>query len=659
MTSAPAPSTTTVRAGRGDTLRGMASRFYKDERLAELLALANPGLSADSQLPEGVAVRLPDKTTTQRWATGKGITVGVDPNRPSGTRQKRAWNKFQTGPSQRVASSPGTALGPEAALLGLLAPPRKDTLGPGVLTKEATASPAALKDAIGERLHWLGAPRVLAAAAETAPELLQRRAADAAEALGQPARAAEFITAVHEVLAVVVAQDVLQHARTLFARAQQALSVTVRAPDGGADLLLHLRDAEPDARVRLLTALSVPRARAEEASSALDRVPAVRQGLLSAARLAGKPRQDALAATGLPREGLRAAEARLVHNLQPADAEALALAVLGLEATAKTAHQGAVAMHTLVGRAVTAMKSQVDAASALQAFPAARAAAFHALKVRLDPWEFPPEAAGDLTVLDQAVLRGAPGVLSLARKLPDTLRVAWRSVEALGPSLGEVDASALGRGLGGLLARVAAPVVGTAETDVKKLRAGDLMSLSGTSAARAQVGVDVTRALAPVGAALAWADRFTSLSAQAAPGARLELRRRLVDGFQATYGFPVGVPYPPLAVEGLRHALIPLLAHAAAAYPDGADRAARVRPLVDKGPLVEQLVRVIPGQRYKFRRTEMSLDACWLLTAAWLLAHARALPAPADAVVAIQRLCVEDGGRVLDAVERELLKRVG
>src|SRR5687767_14669140 len=120
-----------IRASRDDTLRGLAARLYKDERAVELLALANPGVPSEGKLAEGTPVRLPDKATTQKWAQKKGITLGVDPSKSSGTRQKRAWKSFQTGPSNKIAV---VTIGVDAPIVQLLAVPGPGVTGAGLLT---------------------------------------------------------------------------------------------------------------------------------------------------------------------------------------------------------------------------------------------------------------------------------------------------------------------------------------------------------------------------------------------------------------------------------------------------------------------------------------------------------------------------------------------
>jgi phage tail protein X len=656
--AAGGPQLVTVLAEPGDTLQTLAARLYKDERAASLLAAANPALSSGQKVPAGTSVRIPDKATAQQWSARHGIALGYDPTRASGTKQKRAWKAFQTGPTHKAAP----AVGPEQVVHALLVTPGPGVSGPGIIVPSLLADELKLRQALSQRLEWLGSGRVLEASTQVPPSALASHARALAFSIKGEDVPARLGHAVSGLLVELVALETLKEARRLFARAQQALAATAQDEQGGDHVLSALKEADPDARVRLLGTLGVARDAAATASDALDRVNPVRTGLAAAALKPTAERVTAVTALRIPRDRAVDVARRLRPPLSPADAEALALQALGLDAVARQAREGAAAMLAVVERAAPGVRSGLSAEAALAHLKAARTVVYRARALHLDPAVFPPAEAEGRTLLEQALLDGGQEVAQGVGKLPELLRVAWRVVETLGPELADVDASAVGRGVGCLLARVASGAAVTQPDDVKRLRAADLMAFSSQAASRAQSGTETTRALAPLAAALAAATRLTFAQASAPPGARTELRRRLVEGFRAAYAVPPGLPPVPVTPAQVRSALVALLEPAArqsSLFPDAEARVAALRPVLEKPGLCEALAAQAGPARCKFRRDEVSLDGKWLCAAAWLVSHARELPAPEASASRVARTLTEEGGRLLDAVERALLERLG
>lgn len=648
----------TVRAQKGETLRGLAARVLQDERAAELLAACNPGLQAGSAMTEGTPVRLPNRQQLNQWAQGRGIALGFDPARPAGTRQKRAWNRFQSGPRNATVNGGGPTAPPHAAITALLASETKGAQGPGLLTPSLLASESQLRDAVSERMQWLGVDTVLKAATQTELGTLNAHAATVAQALRNPNAAGALGRAVVQALAWQLGQDVQKEARRLLARAQQALAATAADATQGAALMSALRESDVESRVRMMVALTIPRAEATQASATLERWAPVRAGILAAAVRPAAERLNALVAGGISGPTAQALLPRVVPGLTPAAADALTLEALHLGTLAGRALKGAAAMQSVVVAAAPQARLTLDAATALCAFPAARAVVFSQRGVSLDASEFPPTEGSPAHLLDEAVLHASAG---RAKVLPDALRTAWRAVEALGAPLAEVDASALGRGVGALLARVTAPSAGGAD-DIRKLRAGDLLAMSGAAAVRTQEGTETARSLVPLLSTLCALGRFPFAVGPAPASTRMELRRRVADGIRDHYAIPTSAPMDPPSPADVRAALLDVLANAAQCtthHADAAARMARIKPLLDKEDLCRALAAGLAAQRFAFRREHLSPQGASLLAAAWLLDNARALPAPAAASAAILKVCHEEGGRLLDAVERQLLRTLG
>ncbi|MEW5852824.1 MAG: hypothetical protein AB2A00_28835 [Myxococcota bacterium] len=657
----PAAAVQVVRAADGETLRQIARRIFSDERAAELLAQANPGHKPDDKLPPGATIRVPDKAAVQKWATQKGVVLGLDLAKGTGTKQKRAWKAFQTGPTLKVTPS---QLGPEAVLQAVLVSPGPGVQGPGVLTAALLNDSAALEKAISERVQWLGIERVLSAAAQVDGEVVIKRATEAAAALKSPDAVDALCAAFYRPLVDIFAMEALKEARKLVARAQQALSVTATGDPGGTHLIAALTEADAEARIRLLTVLAVPKANATSASAALDKLASVKAGLMAASLKTGPERAKALAQLGLPRDRIDKIAAALHPPVSPSSAEEIALQALGLDVIAQKAAEGAGAMHTLVQKAVTAFKAQVSAPTALAHLPAARASLYRQRGLTLDPDAFPPTETEGGRVLERALMSLGDDVAGRAAKLPEVLRVAWRAVETLGPNLAEVDASALGRGVGCLLARVATPAASAAPSSnaIRSMRPGDLLAMSGAAAARAQTGVDISRSLVPMAAALAAISRFPFVEQPPAPGARLELRRRLSEGFRSAYGQPPGLPMTPPRADQVRATLLSLVEYAAlqtTVQADAALRARKVREFLENEANLTPLISVLGPARYKFRRDEMSQDGKWLCVVAALMDRTRDISDRAGVCSSLHAMLNEEGGRVLDATERALLQKLG
>ncbi len=657
-TPAPAPPQV-VRAGKGETLKALATRHFKDDRAADLLAQLNPGLPRTGPIPDGAVIQLPARAVAASWAAKLGITLGVDPNRPSGTRQKRAWNAFQSGPTNRPAG-PSAPAGPDAALVGALGVAGVDRLGPGILTAALLKDPAALSEAVAQRVHWIGAGRVLEAAAATPLKALEERAARAAHAGGVAAAAGSVTSALQRALWDVVVQEIQRDSRTLLARAQQALQATANHPHGGHLLLASLADAHPDTATRLLLVLGIPRAEGEATLQRLAPLAAVRAAAGHAAGLAGPQRQKPLLDAGLP----AAAAARLAGQLGATAAQGVdvpVLEALGVDAVARRAHQGAQAMLALVQRAAPQL-SAVPASVTAAHCHVARQTALARLGVTVaehptDQWatNVPQHA------LDATVVTAGPAALAGAAALPDTVRVAWRAVEALGARLLDVDAHSLGQGLGVLAARVAPRATPEDHAqDVRRMRSGAVAALGSKAAVRAQTGVEAQRALVPHAVTLAVSDALSFAATAAPSNARTELRRRLVDTIRSHYAVAPGTPRPKLDAAALREDLETLVEGAlVTAGRDDQDRLRRVQAALKQPALVAALSAALDRTHGKFRREELTLGAMILLSGAWLMEHARGLPQPGAAAVAVVALCQEEGGRILDAMERDLLRRLG
>lgn len=650
----PQRPTQTVQAVNGETLRGLAMRVFKDERIAELLSLCNPRLHSDTQLRTGLAVQLPDRAMAARWAAQKGITLGVDPTKPSGTNQKRAWSKFNTAPSCK----PSPTTGPDAAFKQLLMPAAKGALGPGALTSAVLKSASALGEAMLNRMHWLGPATVMASAALLSPAEVQRRAQQVCLALKVPHAADDLVQAIVDGLLFHLGGECQKETRRLLARAQQALGATTQGVQAAMHLLACLKDVDMDARVKLLTTLTVPKAQAAHAAKLTERLPQLRGALVSAMGKPSSMRIQVLAHAGFGDAAFVALLPRLTPGMTPQTLEGLAVKAMGLEDVALRAQQGAAAMQKLVQVASPELRNPLAPQSVLAAFPAARSVVFASRGITLDAAVWPPPSDALATnLMDSAMLHAA--TLPTARP-PEAVRVAWKLVEALGPQLSEVDASALGRGVGSLLARVTAP----AETsdEVKRLRPGDLLAMSGAAVSRTQERTDTTRALAPVIASLAALEHFPYAMSAAPQSQRLELRRRLVDGIRQTYALPPNQYQPDPTAEDVRAGLKSILTQAGVlsdAYPDIESRLARLRPMLAGQDLYNALARLVGRERYHYRREFLNTGACWLVAAAWMLDQARKLPRPDVIAEALHKVCRDDGGKLMDAMERDLLRRMG
>jgi hypothetical protein len=527
------------------------------------------------------------------------------------------------------------------------------------LTRDALGSCTEVYARVEQRLHWLGADRLVDSAANVATTAITQQAATVAGSLGVKARSAMLVDAVYRALVEAVAQAVLQEARRLFARAQQALAATTTDEAGERHLLAGLQLADDDTRCRLLGTLGVSKAAATAASNSLERLSGLRSAILAASLRIGEEQTRMLKAAGVPVTLIPNVVAKLQPPLHPTTADRLAYMSLGLDAVACRAAEGARAMLALVRTAAPAIQRSLDAATALAYFCAARSRVYQARGIGLDGTVFPAIGEG-CSLLEAALISESPRIAQEARKPSESVRIAWRIVEALGPQLGDIDASTLGRGVGALLGRMTNGISAPQE-GMRNLRAGDLLAMRGAAAVRAQSGVEMTRALVPYGAGLALCSRLSFAHGPPDAGLRLERRRKLIDGFRAAFATPAGMPVPAVDSAQVTRALQTLIESApllTAWVPDAPDRAQRLKKVLEKPGLCEALAKTVGPARYRFRNDEMSHDGKWLCVTAWLMENARQLAPAVETITALQKLLHEEGGRLLDAMERALLKQL-
>jgi hypothetical protein len=104
-----------VRLSGKESLRDVALRVFKDERLVPLLADVNPGVAATGAAAAGTIVVVPTQEEAQRFAAKMGFSLGFDPAKGGATKAKRNWSKMQNGAARDAGPLDPTQLA--AALL--------------------------------------------------------------------------------------------------------------------------------------------------------------------------------------------------------------------------------------------------------------------------------------------------------------------------------------------------------------------------------------------------------------------------------------------------------------------------------------------------------------------------------------------------------------
>jgi hypothetical protein len=632
-----------ARASPGETLEDLATRLFKDARVGALLVQLNPDRTLGEALPGG-EVRVPSAGMLRKWALERGLILGVDPGKGRGTAEQRRWGRFRAGSAPAPVKSPARD---EDVVGSILAVAGVDAQGPGLLSGTAWDNPVAMGVALAERVAWVGRDRVLAAARGLGPGALDRRVSAVAVSVGR--EVGPLRDALSRALALLVAEEARAEARRLLDRADMVLGATAASAHGPVDLARCLADATDADRARLLDLLGLAASDIDVVNSGWDRYNDTR----SALRLALSRSGDARAAF-LAREGVDPARAGPlivgVDSSSPAALDRVALQVLGLDAVATRACEGAARLRPAVRKAAATARQGLSPTLSLTALPLARARAYATLGVHLDAGTFPPPDSQVETLLDHALLLAGPAMVAEAGALPREVAAGWEVVDRLGPRLAEVDDGALVGGAGVVLA-----VVLPAPGPPRAVRPAALLARAGGLGGGPHARSLAATRLTPLVAALVTASRYAFLSS---PGHLTgDQEAWLSTDFRATYGVSVGARLPPVTPEAVRRDLLGLLDHAArlvAVHGDAARRAAAARELLAAEPLVHGLTGKVARARYRFRQGEVSLAGKWLCVAAWLVDGAHALPDAAGAVEAVHTLLERDADLLLTAVEEKL-----